>query len=58
MRTTASKDDIEAVFHDVEYIDAGIAGETGFVTLKMSESDYEEKAGQLGNIISRIRIEG
>ncbi len=58
VRTTASKEDIENIFGEVEYVDAGIDGETGFVTSKMSENDYAEKADKLGNIISRIRVEG
>ena len=58
VRTTAGKDEIENVFGDVAYVDAGIDGETGFVTPKVSEKDFAEKADKLGNIISRIRVEG
>lgn len=58
VRAASEKADIEAVFGEVEYIDAGITGETGFVTLKMSESSFAEKAEQLGTVISRIRVEG
>lgn len=58
VRTTAGKDEIENVFGDVSYVDAGIGGETGFVTPKVSEAGFAEKADKLGNIISRIRIEG
>lgn len=58
VRTTATKEEIEEVFGEVKYIDAGISGELGFVTLKLTESEYVEKAKKLGNVISRIRIEG
>lgn len=58
VRTKSSKDEIRAVFGDVEYIDAGIQDENGFVTPKMSENDYIEKSKKLGNVISRIRVEG
>lgn len=58
VRTKSSKDEIRAVFGDVEYIDAGIQDENGFVTSKMSENDYIEKSKKLGNVISRIRVEG
>ena len=58
VRTTKSKDEVEAVFGNVEYIDAGISGEIGFVTEKLSEQDFYAKAEKLGNVISRIRIEG
>ena len=52
------KEEVEAVFGNVEYIDAGISGEIGFATEKLSEQDFDAKAEKLGNVISRIRIEG
>ena len=58
VRTTAAKGEIEEVFGEVKYVDAGIDGETGFITPKVSEKDFAEKADKLGSIISRIRIEG
>lgn len=58
VRTTKSKEEVEAVFENVEYIDAGISGEIGFATEKLSEQDFDAKAEKLGNVISRIRIEG
>ena len=57
VRTKADKKDIENIFGNVEYVDAGISGETGFITEKISEEKCSEKADKLG-IISRIRIEG
>lgn len=56
-RTSESKDKIENVFGEVKYVDAGIDGEVGFITKKISEEHFEEKAKELGNVISRIRIE-
>lgn len=58
VRTTKSKEEVEAVFGNVEYIDAGISGEIGFATEKLSEQGFDAKAEKLGNVISRIRIEG
>lgn len=58
VRTTKSKEEVEAVFGNVEYIDAGISGEIGFATEKLSEQDFDAKAEKLGNVISIIRIEG
>lgn len=58
VRTTKSKEEVEAVFGNVEYIDAGISGEIGFATEKLSEQDFDAKAEKLGNVISRTRIEG
>ena len=58
VRTTKSKEEVEAVFGNVEYIAAGISGEIGFATEKLSEQDFDAKAEKLGNVISRIRIEG
>ena len=57
VRTSESKDKIENVFSEVKYVDAGIDGEVGFITKKISEEHFEEKAKELGNVISRIRIE-
>lgn len=57
VRTSKSKDKIENVFGEVKYVDAGIDGEVGFITKKISEEHFEEKAKELGNVISRIRIE-
>ena len=45
------------VFGDVEEIDAQIAGEKGFFTNAMSEKAFKEKSAQVGEIISRIRVE-
>ena len=45
------------VFGDVEEIDAQIAGEKGFFTQAMSEKAFKEKSAQIGEIISRIRVE-
>ena len=58
VRTTRSKEEVEAVVGNVEYIDAGISGEIGFATEKLSEQDFDAKAEKLGDVISRIRIEG
>lgn len=57
VRANASKEETEAVFGTVEYIDAGIDGEIGFITEKMSEENFQEKANKLGKVISRIRVE-
>ncbi len=57
VRTSASKDAVEKAFGEVSYIDAGIAGEVGFVTAKMTETKFAECAEKLGNVISRIRVE-
>lgn len=45
------------VFGDVEEVDAQIAGEKGFFTQAMSEKAFKEKSAQVGEIISRIRVE-
>lgn len=49
--------DAAKVFGDVEMIDAGIKGETGFVTPIMTEAEYAKKADGL-QVISMIRVEG
>ncbi len=47
----------QEVFGEVEMIDAQIAGEKGFFTKAMSEKEFNEKSAQVGQILSRIRVE-
>lgn len=49
--------DPKAIFGDGESIDAGISGETGFITPVMTEDEYAAKAAG-AKIISMIRVEG
>lgn len=49
--------EIESIFGKVELVDAGIAGEIGFVTEVMTEADFEAKAEKMTGIINRIRLE-
>lgn len=55
VRTEADRAATEQVFGSVEYVDAGVAGELGFMTGGMTEADFEEKSARLG-IRSRIRL--
>lgn len=55
VRTVASKADVEKVFGTVEYVEAGIAGEIGFITGIMTEAVFEEKSAELG-VKNRIRL--
>ena len=58
VRTTVTdKAMVEKVFGNVEYVDAGIGGEVGFVTKAMTEGDFAKKAEELGSVITRIRME-
>lgn len=56
VKDRSSVADVEAVFGKVEVVQAGVAGEYGFVTEEMSEAAYEECAARLDTILSRIRI--
>ena len=47
---------IENVFGKVQVINAGIEGETGFITEVMSEKEYKEKADKLA-VVSMVRVE-
>lgn len=47
---------IEAAFGKVEFVEAGVDGETGFITEVMSEKEYKEKAAKL-TVLSMIRVE-
>ncbi|MBE5882079.1 MAG: homoserine dehydrogenase [Lachnospiraceae bacterium] len=45
------------VFGEIELIEAGVAGEKGFFTKAMSEKEFNEKSTQVGEVLSRIRVE-
>ena len=55
VRTSSGEDTIKQIFGDVDVIDAGIGGETGFVTDVMTEDAFAEKSAKL-NVISVIRV--
>ena len=50
------KESAKEVFGDVEEVCAGVAGEFAFLTKKMSERSFEEKAAKV-TILNRIRTE-
>ncbi len=56
VRTKKSLSEVEKVFAKVSTVDAGIAGEIGFVTEEMTQKEYEAKAVELGDVIQMIRL--
>lgn len=46
----------KAIFGTIELIDAGVAGECGFVTSVMTEQAYQECAAKTDQILNMIRI--
>ena len=50
-----SQEEIEKVFENPEYVDAGIPGEMGFITDSMTEESFAEKKKDL-EILSVIRM--
>ncbi len=54
----ADKAAMEALFGPVEFVDADLAGEFGFVTVSLSEAEYAERAAKSDKILNRIRVEG
>ncbi|MBR4759139.1 MAG: homoserine dehydrogenase [Lachnospiraceae bacterium] len=53
----ADADAAEKVFEGSQRIDAGFADEVGLLTQSMDEVTFEEKAGQVPTMITRIRVE-
>lgn len=53
----SEKNKAAQLFGDVEMIDAGIAGECGFITPPMQEKKFEEQAKQFTTLITRIRVQ-
>lgn len=56
VRTDATEEEIENAFGQVEYVDAGIDDEVGFVTEAMKEEDYATRAAALGDVKQMIRM--
>lgn len=56
VRTEKSREEIEKQFYQVSYVDAGVSGENAFVTVEMTEEDYQRKAAALNNIKQMIRL--
>lgn len=55
VRTTSDKAAVEAAFGEVEYVDAGVSGELGFVTSLMKECDYVAKSADI-DVLQMIRL--
>ena len=55
VRTASGRDAVEAAFGRADYVDAGIEGETGFVTSVMTEAEFKAKAAAL-DVRSVIRL--
>lgn len=57
VRTSASKEEVEALFGKVTFVEAeGVENEVGFVTGVMKEADFETKREQLAEVLSVIRV--
>lgn len=56
VRTSASKEEIEAAFYHVEYVDAGIPDEIGFITVKMTEADFARKLESVSDVRQTLRL--
>ena len=56
VRTRDPQDVIEQAFGTVSWVDAGIPGETGFLTREMTEAEFNRQIGQLPGLISRLRV--
>lgn len=50
------KEKAQSLFENPEFVDAGIDGEIGFVTEKMTEKSFNDTMAQFDRFISRIRV--
>ncbi len=55
VRTRSVEAKVESVFGKVEFLDANVDGEVGFITGELKESEFSELCKALGNVISAIR---
>lgn len=53
----ANESKVAEAFGKVQVVDAGIAGEYAFITEEVKEGDFAKKAEELGNVVSRIRVD-
>ena len=51
------REKVESLFGPVEYVEAWLAGEFGFVAGVLSEKEFAERAEKLDGMITRIRME-
>jgi homoserine dehydrogenase len=54
---SSEKENVSTVFGEVEWIEAGIEGECGFITPSMKEKVFAEKAKSFTTMITRIRVQ-
>ena len=48
---------VAELFGTVQVVDAGVAQEYAFITDAVKEGDFAKKAEELGNVVSRIRVD-
>lgn len=51
------KEKVEKLFDEPEFVDAGLEGEIGFVTEKITEGRFAEALKELSTVIARIRVD-
>lgn len=51
------KEKVEKLFDEPEFVDAGLKGEIGFVTEKITEGRFAEALKELSTVITRIRVD-
>lgn len=51
------KEKVEKLFDEPEFVDAGLEGEIGFVTEKITEGRFAEVLKELSTVITRIRVD-
>ncbi len=53
----ANEAKVAEAFGTVQVVDAGIADEYAFITEEVKEGEFAKKAEELGNVVSRIRVD-
>ena len=48
---------VESTFGKVQVVEAGVENEYAFITDQVKEGEFAQKAEQLGNVVSRIRVD-
>ena len=58
IRTTDSAENVQKIFGKCEFVDNIVDNESAFVTEPLTQSEADEKAAKLGNVVTKLRVLG
>ena len=58
IRTTDSAENVQKIFGKCEFVDNIVDNESAFVTAPLTQSEADEKAAKLGDVVTKLRVLG